>query len=98
MNNLLRNALMGPGHTSFDAARILWVVGTVAFIIGAMVFQDIAVHNGQAFSMIEFGTGFGGGLATILALGGAGISLKDRGVARASATMAPAATETTSEG
>ena len=92
MNTLLRNALMGPGHTSYDAARILWVVGTVAFIIGAMVFQGIAVHNGQAFSMIEFGTGFGGGLATILALGGAGISLKDRGVARASATMAPAET------
>ena len=90
MNSLLRNALMGPGHASYDAARILWVVGTLAFIIGAMAFQGIAVAKGQAFSMIEFGTGFGGGLATILALGGAGISLKDRGVARASATMAPA--------
>lgn len=92
MSALLRNALMGPGHVSYDAARILWVVGTVAFIIGAMTFQGIAVASGQAFSMIEFGTGFGGGLATILALGGAGISLKDRGVARASATMAPAET------
>lgn len=87
MNDLLRNALMGPGHNSYDAARILWVVGTVAFIIGAMVFQGIATWKGQPFSMIEFGTGFGGGLATILALGGAGISLKDRGVAKASVTM-----------
>ena len=89
MNTLLRNALMGPGHTSYDAARILWVVGTVAFIIGAMVFQGIAVAKGQPFSMVEFGTGFGGGLAAVLALGATGVSLKDRGVARASAALAP---------
>ena len=85
---LFRNMLLGPGHNSVDAGRVLWVLGTLAFIIGALVFQGISVHGGQPFSMIEFGTGFGGGLATILALGGAGISLKDRGVARAQATTA----------
>lgn len=93
MTPLLRNALMGPGHTSFDAGRILWVIGTVCYIVGAMVFQGIAVAGGQPFSMIEFGTGFGGGLSVILALGGAGISLKDRGVAKATSAMSAPLTD-----
>lgn len=84
---LLRNALMGPGNNSFDSGRILWVLAVIAFIVGAMTFQGIAVAKGQTFSMIDFGTGFGGGLATLLALGGVGISLKDRGVAKAAQTM-----------
>ena len=89
MNAFIQNILTGPGNHSFDAGRVLWVFGTLAFIVGALGFQGIAVHTGQPFSMIEFGTGFGGGLATILALGGAGISLKDRGVAKAHAVTPP---------
>ena len=88
----IRNMLMGPGNHSLDAGRVLWVFGTLAFIIGALIFQGISVYKGAPFSMIDFGTGFGGGLATILALGGAGISLKDRGVAKAQATTAASET------
>jgi hypothetical protein len=83
-----RNMLMGPGNHSLDAGRVLWVFGALAFIIGALVFQGIAVHRGQPFSMVDFGTGFGGGLSVILGLGGLGVSLKDRGVAKAQATAA----------
>ena len=86
--SLLRNALKGPSNNGFDAARILWVGGTLAFILGGIGFQAYAIHEGQTFSMVEFGTGFGGGLAAVLAAGGVGISLKDRGVARAQATAA----------
>lgn len=87
---LVRHALMGPGNTSFDVGRVLWVCGTVAFIFGSLIFQGLAIYRGQSFSMTEFGTGFGGGLSVILALGGVGISLKDRGVASATAKMAGA--------
>ncbi|CAN5322190.1 hypothetical protein BH09PSE3_BH09PSE3_23360 [soil metagenome] len=69
-----------------EAGRVLWVFDTIAFIVGFNVFQGIAAWKGQAFSPVEYGTGFGGGLATILALGGVGISQKDRGVAKAAAT------------
>lgn len=81
------NILTGADNQSFEAGRVLWVLGTVAFIIASVVFQGIAVSKGQAFSMIDFGTGFGGGLATILALGGAGISLKDRALAKVQETQ-----------
>jgi len=90
MSDLLRNALKGPGNTSYDAGRILWVIGTLAFIFGALTFQWRAADAGQSFDMIAFGTGFGGGLAAILTAGGFGINIKDRGVARASATLTSA--------
>lgn len=88
----IRNMLMGPGNVSLDAGRVLWVFGALVFIIGSLAFQGYAVYLGQPFSMIEFGTGFGGGFATIMALGGVGISLKDRGVAKAQATTAASET------
>jgi len=87
-DGFLNDLLRGPGNVSYDAGRVLWVLGTLVFIFGALAFQGIAVYRDQAFSMIEFGTGFGGGLATILGLGGLGVSLKDRGVAKANATAA----------
>lgn len=84
---LLRNALMGPGHTSFDSGRMLWVGSMLSFLVGGLTLQVMAIIHGQPFSMTDFGIGFGGGAATLLAAGGIGISLKDRGVAKASATM-----------
>lgn len=79
------NILKGIDNTSFEAGRVLWVIGTFAYIVGAMVFQGIAVAKGQTFNMIEFGTGFGGGLSSILLLGGGAISLKDRALAKVKA-------------
>lgn len=72
---MIRNMLKGVGNTSYDAARILWVLSALAGIAYAGV--HLVLH--QTFSIIEFGTGMG----LLLAGGGASVAAKDIGVAKA---------------
>lgn len=70
-----------------EAGRVLWVSGTALFVVSFISFAGIALLvKGQAFSPVEYGTGFAAGFGAALAAGGFGISQKDRGVARAVAT------------
>jgi hypothetical protein len=67
---VFRQWFTGKDNSSFEIGRALWALGTVAMI----VFQGVAIwFKGQAFSPVEFGTGFG----AILAAGGVGVAAKD---------------------
>ena len=77
-SQILKSSLSGQ----FELGRILWALATLALI----VYQGVSIWiNKQPFSPIEFG----GGAAAILAAGGVGIAAKDKGVATATATVAP---------
>jgi hypothetical protein len=62
------------GH--FELGRMLWALST----LGLIAYQGLAIWlNHQSFSPTEFGLG----AASILAAGGFGIAVKDKGVASA---------------
>jgi len=70
IGTIFRQWFTGKSNDSFELGRALWALGTLAMI----VFQGVAIwFKGQAFSPVEFGTGFG----AILAAGGVGIAAKD---------------------
>lgn len=89
LRGLLQNMLKGIDNESLDAARVLWVVGAVAYLISVITFQGIALWKGQTFDVFQFCTGFGTGFAALFAAGGWGIRQKDTGVAVAQATGNP---------
>ena len=65
-----------------ELGRILWAIATLALI----AYQGLAIWLlKQAFSPTEFGMGAAG----ILAAGGFGVAVKDKGVAAAKAAEAP---------
>lgn len=72
LTGILKSSLSGQ----FELGRILWAIASLALII----YQGVAIWlNKQPFSPIEFGAG----AAAILAAGGFGIAVKDKGVANA---------------
>lgn len=78
IGRIFREWFTGPGSKEFELARLMFALA----VVGGLAFQGFALWRGQAFSMIEFGTGMGG----LLAAGGLGTKLKDEGAARAVAT------------
>lgn len=80
LNRVFREWFTGPGSREYELARVMFAL----VIVSGLGFQGFAVYRGQAFSMIEFGTGMGG----LLALGGLGTKFKDEGAAKAVATAA----------
>jgi hypothetical protein len=71
MIHFIRNLLTGTDNQSWELSRVAWALGVLAMI----AYQGVAIWvKGQAFSPVEFGTGFG----AILAAGGFGTAQKDR--------------------
>lgn len=88
MSSALVDMFKGPTG-SFDTARILFAAGGVAGVISPLVYQGIALWQGQHWQPAEFCGGYFGGLGAYLGGGGLGISFKDKGVASAMATTPP---------
>ncbi len=84
----LVDMLKGP-LGGFDIGRIGLAASTASMIVGPLVFQGIAIAQGQTWSASEFCLGYGGGLSVVLGLGNLGIATKDKGVASALHTTAP---------
>lgn len=72
---MIRDLLKGVDNNGYDAARILWVLSTLAGII----YAGFHLFVNATFNIIEFGTGMG----ALLALGGGGVAVKDIGVSKA---------------
>jgi hypothetical protein len=68
MRKFITDCLTGKDNRTFDAARILWALGGVAFIL----YAGWDVFRTSHFAAQDFGIGFGG----ILSGGGAGVGLK----------------------
>ena len=84
--------LKGPTG-SFDIGRIGLFGSLTSSIFAPLIFQSWALLNGQNWSPAEFCAGYGALLAGVLSLGGLGIATKDKGVASALNTTAPAPPE-----
>jgi hypothetical protein len=69
-SRVLKDISTEKDGTSFDTARILWVIGTLIFF-GLVIYTTILAPS--TFNMINFGIAFGG----ILAGGGASIKIKE---------------------
>lgn len=78
MHRVLRDIFSGVDNQSIEAGRVIWVLGSLAFIVSFIAYAGIAIAKGQPFNPIEYGTGFGGGFAAVLAAGGFGIAQKDK--------------------
>ena len=70
-NKVLRGWFTGPNNQDFELGRALWALGTLALI----VYQGYALYKNQEFSPETFGIGLG----AVLAAGGVGVAVKDRG-------------------
>lgn len=81
---LVKDSLTENNNKSFDVARVLWVIGVLAFII----FSGYAVWKSGEFDYIGYGTGLG----IVLAAGGAAVALKNTNISVNSSNS-----ETTSE-
>jgi len=77
----LLNILTGLNTDEFDSGRVLWVFGSSAYVLSAIVFQAIALIEGQPFDPAAFCGGFGGGFAVVLGAGGYAIAKKDTSTA-----------------
>lgn len=81
MREVLRGWFKGPGNSAYEAGRFLWFISVLAGI----GFAGYHLHANKQFNIIEFGTG----MAALLAGGGFGVSVKDRGAASAANTTTP---------
>ena len=74
ISRVFSNWFTGPSNEHFELGRALWALGVLAMI----AYQGLSIFLlKQHFSPAEFGTG----LATVLAAGGLGVMLKDKGAA-----------------
>lgn len=81
---VLSNWFTGPGDRSYEVGRMLWALS----VLCALIFTGVDIWlNGTRFldHVVEFGTGVG----SLLALGGVGIAVKDRGVSVSGPPPAP---------
>lgn len=88
MGRLLRDIFSTVDSDAFEAGRVLWVLGVVGLIISTIGYQGYALYLGQTFDPLQFATGFGTGVAAMLAAGGWGVAKKDKARAEAQATTA----------
>lgn len=72
---------------SYDTARILFAIGGLNAVIAPVGFQIWAFIHEQPWDPVNFCTGYGLMLSSIIAAGGFGIRQKDTGIANAQATM-----------
>lgn len=77
----------------FDVVRILFSIGGLNGVIAPPSFQAWAMYRGEHWDPLSFCTAYGGMLAAIVTAGGLAISTKDKGVASAINTTAPAPPE-----
>lgn len=70
MRQGLKNILTEKDNITYDAGRVLWVAGTVAFIC----FTGYQVFRQGTFDASSYGIGLG----SLLTGGGAGLGLKSR--------------------
>jgi len=69
MKTLLLHVLTGIDGQTYDPARVLWVVGVLAFL----VFAGWELVRSGKFDMLNFATGYG----LMLASGAAGVKIKE---------------------
>jgi NO-binding membrane sensor protein with MHYT domain len=71
LKRILREWFTGTNNIEYELGRALWAMSFLAMI----AYQGIAIFvNNQDFDPVSFG----GGVAAILAAGGAGVAMKDR--------------------
>lgn len=85
----LRDMFKGPTG-GYDTARVLYAIGGAFAVVAPVAFQAWALYKGEHWDPLAFCTAYGGELSAVLALGGLGIATKDKGVASALNTTAPA--------
>lgn len=66
--NFIRQLFTGIDNTTVDVARVLWVMGAVAFIL----FSAYEVYETGSFDMTNFSLAYSG----LLACGAAGVKIK----------------------
>lgn len=69
MKCFMRHILTGIDGESYDIARVVWAIGSMAYVVLAVA--DLFVR-GNSFNPQEYGVGFG----ALMAGGGAAVSLK----------------------
>lgn len=67
--NWLKHILTGIDGDTYDPARVLWIVGIVAFL----ALSGYGVYKSGTFDMVNFGIAYG----TLLGAGAAGCKIKE---------------------
>jgi hypothetical protein len=65
----LKHIITGIDNTTVDVARVLWIVGVIAFLC----FSGYEVYKSGHFDMANFSLAYGG----LLAAGAAGVKIKE---------------------
>lgn len=66
---LFKDMVTGKDNATFDAARVLWIAGVIAFF----AFTAYDIYKGNHFDMVNYGTAYG----LLLAGGAAGVKIKE---------------------
>jgi len=69
MMDFIRHIITGADNQSVDVARVLWIVGVLAFLF----FTGFEVYKSGHFNMTDFSLAYGG----LLAAGAAGVKIKE---------------------
>ena len=82
LQKITKDCFTGPDGVTYDPARVLWIVGIVAFLAFTAhgVFKD-----DKAFDMVNFGLAYGG----LLAAGAAGVKVKETTEPKATVVTTP---------
>jgi hypothetical protein len=67
--NWLKHIITGADNQTVDVARVLWIVGVLAFLC----FSGFEVYKSGQFNMSDFSLAYGG----LLAAGAAGVKIKE---------------------
>ncbi len=70
LQKVIKDCFTGPDGVTYDPARVLWIIGMVAFL--AFTAHSIYKSN-KDFDMVNFGLAYGG----LLAAGAAGVKVKE---------------------
>lgn len=65
----IKHLVTGIDGKTYDPSRVLWILGTIVFLI----FTGYEVYKTQHFNMTDFGIAYG----AILALGASGVKIKE---------------------
>lgn len=65
---LIKHSLTGKDNSTYDVARILWVVGVISYFI----FCGVQLYMSKTFSPTEYGAGLG----IVLGAGGVSVAVK----------------------